>query len=142
MQIHITDIERRHLADAQAGAVEQLDQGAVAQQLLVGSGGALRHLHQRNAVVHREGAWQALGHTRPRNARGRVQRADALPHEIAEEGAERGELAPERRRMAPRVQVGQEVPHAHRADSLGRICAAGEARELPHVAEIRAPGVR
>ncbi len=145
VQVHVADVERAGLADAQAGAVEELDEGAIAQPAPLappGSGGGFRRFDQRRAIVDGKRLGQCLGFARRRDSRGRVRSTDALALQVAKEAAQRRELAAERRRVAGGVHLGEKRAHVGGGYSSGIAALADGRRELPNVGQIGALRVR
>ena len=69
-------------------------------------------------------------------------RREAAAHGKAEERAQRGDLAAERRRVALRVQRGEKRAHLFGLDLARARLAAEERDELAQVGEIGAAGMR
>ena len=84
LEIDAAALQAGRLADAQAGAVQQLQQRAVAQ---VARADAARRLDQPLRLVGRERAGQGPSLARQIERRGRVVSAHAEQHEVPVEGA-------------------------------------------------------
>jgi len=90
-QVEVGPVERDRLGDAQAGRVQQLEQGAVAPGEV---GVALRRLEQRLDLSGAKMAGQGLGRLGRRHPRRRIGGELADPAGPAEEGLERRQRAP------------------------------------------------
>ena len=139
VQIEIAHVERRQLGDAQPGAIQQLEQRAVAQ---LDRGGTGRDaVDQAHALVDGQRARQAPGQARRRHPGGGVERAAPLAHQEAEERPQRGELAAERRRTAAAVQAREKAAHVDAGRLIQDEALALMRRELAQVGQVGAPRV-
>ena len=114
-EIDVGLAEADRLADSQPGAVEQLDEGAVAQRSRRCS---RRSVDQPLGLGRRECAWQPPSFARERDGGGRVVGPPSEQDEVAEEGSRRGGAPRDRRgRAAFGAQLGQIA-----LELLGRDC--------------------
>src|SRR5262249_11406230 len=96
-QIHAVEMQPRELGQAQAGRVEQLEHGLVAQ----GERRVLSDLHQVRRLVRREGLRELPGGLRSAYAERRVERIAVIARQVLEEAAPGGEHARERAPVQP-----------------------------------------
>ena len=159
VQIHIAHIQRHQFAHPHAGAVEQLEHRPVAQRRrafggcgragrcgggLCGAFGGCdlgRAVEQGVAIVHRQRLGQAARGAGRGNANGGIGPARAAAHQVAEEAAQRGQLAPQGGGGLPAVAGGQEAAHIFGAHRLRAAPFSHKGRELPHIGGVGAPRV-
>ena len=141
VHVDVAHVEPDELPDAQPGAVEEFEQGAVAQ--VRGRRARYRdRLDERLAVVDGERPRQPLRRARQRHARRGIETAIPLAHQEAEKRTNRGELARQRRRIAAAVQRRQETAHVLRCHMVRPGPGFERCRELAHVRSVGAAGVR
>jgi hypothetical protein len=151
-QIDVADLEPDRLGGAQAAAVHELEQGAVAKADRVGVAGALQ---QRRDLRMAEHVGQLARLLRRGQRRGRILGDQLLAAQVAIEGAQAGGLAADGGRRAPgaaavslrvrgdsRRQVGEEVSDVGALDrGRGAPAGADEGAELQEVGPVGVEGV-
>ena len=133
LEIDRPALEARHLADPQAGAVHQLDESTVAHRP---RRRPVRRVDQALRLARRERLRQPARALRQLQRRGRVVLARAEQHLMAEERAERGDPARDRRGCDPGgAHLGEPALELLRRRLRDRTLTPG--RELQQVAPVR-----
>ena len=108
-QVHVLQIQSHQFAEAQAGGVEELQDGPVAE---TERGRGIGRIEQRTHLVGGHVRRHAALHPRRGDERAGIGVEQPLATQIAREGADRGQLARGRRPGLPTlVDLGQVRPH-------------------------------